>query len=413
MLSPLRPFAQCRPPAALKFFLIISALPFTIDGAKSASGYSHQVQPQDEPLSTSLFDMAYPSMPASPPTSTCSLCKRREELKVRNLAIIKEEILKRMGFSQPPNITGKVLPQVPSHYMAKIEEEHGMQGDQPYKTGLTYTEEDDEYHVRTQKVLTWAETHPRMRHMSWKVNDVLHFPFSDSITKFHVANATLNFFVRGGSERMAGPHDVLIDIYKVVKFGDHSEPPELVRVKSWKEPWLPGRGKWIQTDFTATVGEWFKNGKENFGFVINATVNGKKLAVTDFNSEKSKAPYVETAVMEPKRRKRRNSGLNCDEKANEPLCCRYSFYVDFVEIGLDFIVAPKRYDAHMCSGECPYLTLQKYPHTHLLKMAQPNSAAPCCAPRKMSAISMLYFDDKLNLVLSSLPGMVVDRCGCS
>lgn len=117
--------------------------------------------------------------------------------------------------------------------------------------------------------------------------------------------------------------------------------------------------------------------------------------------------------MEPKRRKRRNSGLNCDEKASEPLCCRYSFYVDFVEIGLDFIVAPKRYDAHMCSGECPYMTLQKYPHTHLLKMSQPNTAAPCCAPRKMSPISMLYFDDKLNLVLSSLPGMVVDRCGCS
>lgn len=116
------------------------------------------------------------------------------------------------------------------------------------------------------------------------MNDIVHFPFSDSITKFHVANATLNFFIRGASK-----DGVLIDIYKVVRLGDHSDPPELERVKSWKEPWPPGRGgKWVQTDFTETVGEWFKNGKENLGFVINATVNGKKLAVTDFNSEKSK-----------------------------------------------------------------------------------------------------------------------------
>ncbi|CAG9772342.1 unnamed protein product [Ceutorhynchus assimilis] len=361
----------------------------------------------------------YPSIPASPPTGGCSLCKRREELKVRNLAIIKEEILKRMGFSQAPNITGKVLPDVPMHYLAKIEEEYGMQGDEPYKTGLSYSEEDDEYHVRTQKVLTWAESYPRLRH-SWKVNDILHFPFTDGITKFHVANATLNIFIRGAERRTERPQDVVIEIYKVsrchvmvYKLGDHSEPPGLIKVHSWKEPQPIGRGRWVQTDFTETVGEWFKNGRENYGFVINATVNGKKVAVTDVNTEKSKAPYVETAVTEPKRRKRRNSGLNCDEKANEPLCCRYSFIVDFVEIGLDFIIAPKRYDAHMCSGECPYVTLQKYPHTHLLKMSQPNTAAPCCAPRKMSPISMLYFDDKLNVVFGSLPGMVVDRCGCS
>ncbi|XP_050302121.1 growth/differentiation factor 11 isoform X2 [Anthonomus grandis grandis] len=250
---------------------------------------------------------------------------------------------------------------------------------------------------------------PRLRH-SWRVNDILHFPFTESITKFHVANATLNFFIRGVSRPQ---NDVIIEIYKVYKIGDHSEPPVMVKLHSWKEPQPGSRGKWIQTDFTETVGEWFKNPKDNYGFVINATVNGKKVAVTDVSAEKSKAPFVETSVTEPKKRKRRNSGLNCDEKANEPLCCRYSFIVDFVEIGLDFIIAPKRYDAHMCSGECPYVTLQKYPHTHLLKMSQPNTAAPCCAPRKMSSISMLYFDAAMNVVVGSLPGMVVDRCGCS
>ncbi|XP_066149176.1 growth/differentiation factor 8 [Euwallacea fornicatus] len=398
---------QIRTIEFVKFFLIVSVLPFTIQGAKPSN--HNQIQKKDY---SRMLDEDYPSVPTSPaPTGGCSRCKNREELKDRNLAIIKEEILKRMGFSQPPNITGKVLPQVPAHYLAQIEEEHGMQGDQSYKLGVTFTEEDDDFHVRTQKVLTWAESYPRLRH-SWKANDILHFPFSDSITKFHVANSTLNFYVRG-SDRRSSQQDIVIEIYKVLKPGDRSDPPSLIKVANWKEPQPMGRGKWLQADLTETVGEWFKNERENFGFVINATVNGKKVAVTDVNTEKSKAPYVETSVTEPKRRKRRNSGLNCDEKSNEPLCCRYSFVVDFVEIGLDFIVAPKRYDAHMCSGECQIMTLQKYPHTHLVKMSQPNTAAPCCAPRKMSPMSMLYFDEKTNVVLSSLPGMVVDRCGCS
>ncbi|KAF7268071.1 growth/differentiation factor myoglianin [Rhynchophorus ferrugineus] len=355
------------------------------------------------------FSEDYPSMPPSTSPGGCSSCKRREELKLMNLEFIRGEILRRMGFSQPPNITGKVLPQIPAHFLAQIEEEQGMQSDQPFKNGFTVTEEDDDFHVKTQKILTFAESYPRLRH-SWKGHDIIYFPFSDSVTKFRVANATLHLFLRGGERR--GQSDVLIEIYKVHKLGDH-EPPVLIKAQSRKETQSAGRGRWLEIDFTETVGEWFKNSRDNFGFVINATVNGKKIAMTDVNSEKSKAPFVEISVMEPKRRKRRNVGLNCDDKATEPLCCRYSFMVDFVEIGLDFIIAPKRYDAHMCSGECPFVTLQKYPHTHLLKMTAPNSAAPCCAPRKMSPIHMLYFDEKLNVVFANLPGMVVDRCGCS
>lgn len=139
----------------LKFFLIISALPFTIEGAKPSE--FNQVQKKSYQTLEEPMSEDYPSMPPSPPTRGCSLCKDREALKNMNLAMIKDEILKRMGLSRPPNITGKILPQVPAHYLAQVEEERGYQSDQPYKTGESFTEEDDDYHVRTQKVLTWAE----------------------------------------------------------------------------------------------------------------------------------------------------------------------------------------------------------------------------------------------------------------
>ncbi|KDR22706.1 Inhibin beta chain, partial [Zootermopsis nevadensis] len=95
-------------------------------------------------------------------------------------------------------------------------------------------------------------------------------------------------------------------------------------------------------------------------------------------------------------------------------CCRYPLTVDFEEFGWDWIIAPKKYEANYCSGECPYVFLQKYPHTHIVALANPSgTAGPCCAPRKMSPISMLYFDNEYNIIYGLLPGMVVDRCGCS
>ena len=106
--------------------------------------------------------------------------------------------------------------------------------------------------------------------------------------------------------------------------------------------------------------------------------------------------------------------MTCDENSQETRCCRYPLTVDFEDFGWDWIIAPKKYDANYCSGECPYAFLQKYPHNHIVQQAIPTGVGgPCCAARKMSSISMLYFDSANNIVFSVLPGMVVDKCGCS
>lgn len=136
-------------------------------------------------------------------------------------------------------------------------------------------------------------------------------------------------------------------------------------------------------------------------------------------------PYLEVHTEDGRRsRSKRNVlGLDCHENSKEQLCCRYPLTVDFEAFGWDWIIAPKRYEANYCSGECPMVFLQRYPHTHLAQMvnqmdkfnkttAYPGTG-PCCAPRKLSAISMLYFDQDYNIIYGVLPGMVVDRCGCS
>lgn len=130
-------------------------------------------------------------------------------------------------------------------------------------------------------------------------------------------------------------------------------------------------------------------------------------------------PYLEVHTEDSRRsRAKRNVlGKDCDENSKEQLCCRYPLTVDFEDFGWDWIIAPKKYEANYCSGECPMVFLQKYPHTHLAQLTNKSGAypgtGPCCAPRKLSAISMLYFDQDLNIIYGLLPGMVVDRCGCS
>ena len=123
---------------------------------------------------------------------------------------------------------------------------------------------------------------------------------------------------------------------------------------------------------------------------------------------------MEVKISEGPRRVRRDAGLDCDENSPETRCCRYPLTVDFEDFGWDWIIAPKRYKANYCSGECEYMHLQKYPHTHLVNKANPRgTAGPCCTPTKMSPINMLYFNRKEQIIYGKIPSMVVDRCGCS
>lgn len=41
-----------------------------------------------------------------------------------------------------------------------------------------------------------------------------------------------------------------------------------------------------------------------------------------------------------------------------------------------------------------------------------NVPKPCCAPTKLHAISVLYFDDNSNVILKRYKNMVVRACGC-
>ncbi|KAH8039168.1 hypothetical protein HPB51_005344 [Rhipicephalus microplus] len=244
----------------------------------------------------------------------------------------------------------------------------------------------------------------------------VHFRFSEAALNLHVSKAHLWVFV-SSNQSLSSTAAVWVTLYQVAR--DAAAVPELhlVKVRTKEEKGNLRRGFWVQMDAKKLVSHWFRHPRDNLGIVVHAyDSEGRKVhAITEPPpGRESLRPFLVVMVDKNGRsRTRRMVGLNCQENSSEERCCRYPLTVDFEEFGWDWIIAPKRYEANYCSGECPYVFMQKYPHTHVVQQVNlSGSPGPCCAPRKISAISMLYFDDNHNIVYGVLPGMIVDRCGC-
>ena len=145
---------------------------------------------------------------------------------------------------------------------------------------------------------------------------------------------------------------------------------------------------------------------------VNYIVLGYKLFLFVFQ-----APLLEIHTIESKRgRNKRNTGNRlCSESSRVSNCCRHPLVVNFVDLGWDFIVAPKVYEANFCNGDCPYLYAHKYAHFNLLQKMNDTKAkhGPCCGARKLSPMQMLYYDHDHQIKFDTIQDMVVDRCGCS
>ncbi|XP_062450348.1 bone morphogenetic protein 8B-like, partial [Rhea pennata] len=102
------------------------------------------------------------------------------------------------------------------------------------------------------------------------------------------------------------------------------------------------------------------------------------------------------------------------------VCRRHELYVSFQDLGwLDWVIAPQGYSAYYCEGECAFpldscmnatnhAILQSL--VHLMKPEAVPKA--CCAPTKLSATSVLYYDSNNNVILKKHRNMVVKACGC-
>ncbi|XP_062843211.1 growth/differentiation factor 11-like isoform X2 [Trichomycterus rosablanca] len=333
----------------------------------------------------------------------CSACAWREQSRALRLETIKSQILSKLRLKHAPNISRAVaeqlLPRAPP--LQRLIDQHDFQRDGAGGQ--------DEYHATTESVIAMASEPEPIVQVDGKPSCCF-FKFSSKLMFTKVLKAQLWVYLR--------PLQPTSTVYlQILRLKPVSETGSRhIRIRSLKIELNSRSGYWQSIDFKHVLQNWFKQPHTNWGIDINAfDESGNDLAVTSLRpGEEGLQPFLEVKVLETTKRTRRNLGLDCDEHSTESRCCRYPLTVDFEAFGWDWIIAPKRYKANYCSGQCEYMFMQKYPHTHLVQHANPRgSAGPCCTPTKMSPINMLYFNDKQQIIHGKIPGMVVDRCGCS
>ncbi|XP_048856767.1 bone morphogenetic protein 6-like [Brienomyrus brachyistius] len=210
---------------------------------------------------------------------------------------------------------------------------------------------------------------------------------------------------------------------------------------------------WLEFDVTATSSLWVQSPHQNLGLHISVEnsfgriLDPKEAGVVGQDGAQEKQPFLVTFLRgnEPRVRstrsarstsRRRQQGRNRSTKGQDgprgrgmadynssdlkTACRKQELYVSFRELGWqNWIIAPERYAANYCDGECSFplnahmnATNHAIVQTLVHLMNPENVPKPCCAPTKLHAISVLYFDDNSNVILKKYKNMAVRACGC-
>ncbi|XP_041090097.1 bone morphogenetic protein 8A isoform X2 [Polyodon spathula] len=245
-----------------------------------------------------------------------------------------------------------------------------------------------------------------------------------------------------------GNRTLHISVYEIVKEHTNRESDllllDLQPVRARDEGWLV-------FDVTTASNRWLLNPRSNLGLRLYVeadeehSVEPGSVGLVGRRGPRSKQPFMVTffrqsqpALRLPRgirhtRKKPRGRTYDLPHPNKLPglldhnhisdgrhACKRHELYVSFNELGWkDWVIAPQGYSAYYCDGECSYplgSCMNATNHAimqlvvHMLKPDEVPKA--CCAPTKLSPISVLFYDDNNNVILKKHRNMVVKACGC-
>ncbi|XP_069873363.1 bone morphogenetic protein 5 isoform X2 [Dipodomys merriami] len=217
---------------------------------------------------------------------------------------------------------------------------------------------------------------PQRRHYKEFRFDLTQIPHGEAVSA-----AEFRIFKDKSHERFAN-ETIKISIYQIIK--EHANRDADLFLLDTRKAQALDVG-WLVFDITVTSNHWVINPQNNLGLQLCAETG------EDYNTSEQKQA-----------------------------CKKHELYVSFRDLGWqDWIIAPEGYAAFYCDGECSFplnahmnATNHAIVQTLVHLMFPEHVPKPCCAPTKLNAISVLYFDDSSNVILKKYRNMVVRSCGC-
>ncbi|XP_046875643.1 bone morphogenetic protein 8A [Hypomesus transpacificus] len=234
-----------------------------------------------------------------------------------------------------------------------------------------------------------------------------------------------------------------ISVYEITRKTKNREP-ELVLLDMQSVP--AGQEGWLAFDVTSASNRWLLHPRSNLGIRLyveteeDRSLSAGWVGLVGRRGPRAKQPFMVTffrasqapcrpprALRPNPRRKKTKYDLpvppihdHSQANSGRQACKRHELNVSFSDLGWkDWVLAPTGYSAFYCDGECIYplgSCMNATNHAmiqlvvHLLKPEEVPKA--CCAPTKLSPISVLFYDDNNNVILKKHRNMVVKTCGC-
>ncbi|XP_029698470.1 bone morphogenetic protein 6 isoform X2 [Takifugu rubripes] len=281
----------------------------------------------------------------------------------------------------------------------------------------------------------------RRHHKEFKFNLSL-IPDSEAITaaEFRLYKECVSRTIRNET--------FLLKVYQVVK--EHPDREADLFLLDSRRLWAADEG-WLEFDITATSNLWVMSPVHNLGLQVSLetssglSISSKEAGLVGRSGALEKQPFMvaffkisnvhiraprstggkrrqqnRNRSTQPQDGSRSSAPADYNSSDQKTPCRRHELFVSFRELGWqDWIIAPEGYAANYCEGECSFplnahmnATNHAIVQTLVHLMNPENVPKPCCAPTKLHAISVLYFDDNSNVILKKYQNMVVLACGC-
>ncbi|KAL3887914.1 hypothetical protein ACJMK2_000299 [Sinanodonta woodiana] len=354
---------------------------------------------------------------------------------------LQQEILALLGFHhKPKNVKNNVVEKSSAQFMLQLYnkirsiDDDEIPGVESSRLQLAFNNTpvpDMNEIIGTDVIMSFVNHANDQNSFRREKDHLFYFYFKDVLQAESVTNAELKLYKEPPTQRTKSTY--LIQIFRI-RSGNYPVSTNLeleadLTVNANYEGWL-------SINVTNAANYCLRFRAEYFGLYMlvrdmkkDRLIHPFKFGIVGEDGPKNKQPFMVgyfkmTNELHVRRtrlaRTRRNSSpmkvelVNTEDYHQQE---EYRYLYNF--IFQDWIIAPDGYAAFYCGGEC-YFPLGAHLNAtnHAIVQSLVNSADlaevpnPCCTPKKLSGISVLYFDDYSNVVLKRYKDMVVKACGC-